>query len=60
MKNDNNICIIGNKIDIIQKELHLTKEKYKDWNFYLYELNSIDNIEESQKISEDLIKTLKA
>ena len=58
MKNDNNICIIGNNIDIIQKRLHLTKEKYKDWNFYLYELNNIDNIEESQKISEELIESL--
>ena len=58
MKNDNNICIIGNNIDIIQKELNLTKEKYKDWNFYLHELNSIDNIEESQKISEKLLKSL--
>jgi len=56
---DNNICLIGNNIDIIQKELKLSKEKYKDCNFFLYKLNNEDNIEESQNISKELLKLFK-
>lgn len=60
MKEDNNICIIGKNIDIIQKELNLFKEKYKKWNFIHYKLNNIDNKEESQNISEELLKSLES
>ena len=60
MKEDNNICIIGKNIDTIQKELNLSKEKYKKWNFIHYKLNNIDNKEESQNISEELLKSLES
>ena len=58
MKEDNNICIIGKNVDIIQKELNLSKEKYKKWNFFLYKLNNIDDKEESQNISKELLESL--
>lgn len=53
---DNNICLIGNNIDIIQKELKLSKEIFKDCNFFLYKLNNYDNKEESENISNSLLE----
>jgi ribosome biogenesis GTPase A len=61
MKENNNICIIGQDIHIdnIRKVFNLTKEQYKNWNFSNFKLKNIDDKEEFERISKNILNPLK-
>ena len=60
MKENNNICIIGQNIHIdnIRKVFNLTKEQYKNWNFSNFKLKNIDDKEEFERISKNILNSL--
>ena len=60
MKENNNICIIGQNIHIdnIRKVFNLTKEQYKNWNFSNFKLKNIDDKEEFESISTKILNSL--
>ena len=61
MKENNNICIIGQNIHIdnIRKVFNLSKEHYKNWNFSNFKLKNIDDKEEFERISKNILNPLK-